>query len=50
MVVVVEVVEGFGDRVGDAVDGGEEGFGHNDDLEQLHKWVTAKLPGLRLRQ
>lgn len=31
VVVVVEVVEGFGDGVGDAVDGGEEGFGHDGD-------------------
>lgn len=31
VVVFVEVVEGFGDGVGDAVDGGEEGFGHDGD-------------------
>ena len=31
VVVVVEVVEGFGDGVGDTVDGGEEGFGHDGD-------------------
>ena len=31
VVVVVEVVEGFGDGVSDAVDGGEEGFGHDGD-------------------
>ena len=31
VVVFVEVVEGFGDGVGDTVDGGEEGFGHDGD-------------------
>ena len=31
VVVFVEVVEGFGDGVGDAIDGGEEGFGHDGD-------------------
>ena len=31
VVVFVKVVEGFGDGVGDAVDGGEEGFGHDGD-------------------
>lgn len=31
VVVIVEVVEGFSDGVGDAVDGGEEGFGHDGD-------------------
>lgn len=31
VVVFVEVVEGFGDGIGDTVDGGEEGFGHDGD-------------------
>ena len=31
VVMFAEVVEGFGDGVGDAIDGGEEGFGHDGD-------------------